>query len=182
MPSSRGWRMRTAARAPTAPPALAQAARAPQHRRQQQGRGQIQEQRVQCRVARKRVASKLQRVGKESQVPEIIPAAQPMKSAQALNQRVYTPRRTAGSVWMIHTPPSSCSWMVYCVGTNRVNHPGLKARCLREREAEPADEDEQQDEDRLNDVHLHGRAPSRRSGAAQDKEAGHAAGYSDTNR
>ena len=28
---------------------------------------------------------------------------------------------TDGSVWMIQMPPSSCSWIAYCVGTKTMN-------------------------------------------------------------
>src|SRR5919112_2505445 len=49
-------------------------------------------------------------------VPNVMPTAQPAISAQRWNHREYRPTITAGSVWMIHTPPSSWKSIAYLTG------------------------------------------------------------------
>ena len=50
-----------------------------------------------------------------------MPTIQPISSAQPLKNRVNRPSITAGSVWMIHTPPSNCIWIAYWNGMKKMN-------------------------------------------------------------
>src|SRR4051794_6511759 len=54
-------------------------------------------------------------------VPATMPASQPTSSARRSNQRPNRPSITDGSVWMIHTPPSSCRLIASFCGRNSTN-------------------------------------------------------------
>src|SRR5450830_1884297 len=56
-----------------------------------------------------------------SQLPPMIPTAQPLNSALAPNQPTNRPNTTAGKVCRIHTPPSNCRSSANLVGKNRMN-------------------------------------------------------------
>ncbi len=54
-------------------------------------------------------------------VPYTIPTAQPASRAHRWNQRVKSPATIATKVCRIHTPPSSCILMAFCLSRARTN-------------------------------------------------------------
>ena len=66
------------------------------------------------RVPNGRVLLRRQRSRCPRPCPRTIRRSEPMR----WNQRVYSPITTAGSVWSIHTPPSSCRSIANFVGRN----------------------------------------------------------------
>src|ERR1700687_3982145 len=54
-------------------------------------------------------------------MPENIPAIKPIINGVFLSDFTYSPKNTAGNIWTISIPPSSCSDMAYVAGTENTN-------------------------------------------------------------